>query len=152
MIPDYQSLMLPLLTMASDGTEHRISDVVEQLGKKLNLTDAEVAEMLPSGKQTLFSNRVHWAKTYMAQAKLLEITKRAHFRITERGRQVLLSKPAKVDVQLLEQFPEFLDFKERRREAQKPPTTAIQPAPESDTAAKLATPDELLRTTIADLD
>src|SRR5262249_21329036 len=74
------------------------------------------------------------------------------FRITERGRQVLLSKPAKVDVQLLEQFPEFLDFKERRREAQKPPTTAIQPAPESDTAAKLATPDELLRTTIADLD
>jgi len=86
----------------------------------------------------------------MAQAKLLEITKRAHFRITERGREVLLSKPSKVDVQLLEQFPEFLDFKKRSREAQKSPTTATETAPESVT--KLATPDELLRTTIADLD
>jgi hypothetical protein len=89
MIPDYQTLMLPLLTVAGDAKEHRISDVIEPLAKQFGLTDAEMVEMLPSGKQTIFSNRVHWAKTYMSQAKLLEITRRAHFRITERGRDVL---------------------------------------------------------------
>jgi restriction system protein len=153
MIPDYQSLMLPLLKIASDGAEHRISGATTLLEKKLGLTDAETVEMLHSGKQTIFSNRAHWAKTYMAQAKLLESTKRAHFRITERGRQILQSNPAKIDAQALEQFPEFVDFKKRSREAQKssiPMTEAA--APEVDAVTKLATPDELLRTTIADLD
>ncbi len=87
----------------------------------------------------------------MAQAKLLEITKRAHFRITERGRQILQSNPAKIDVQVLEQFLEFLDFKKRSRS----PEIIIPPAEvmsEVETTTKLATPDELLRTTIGDLD
>jgi len=79
--------MLPLLKYVGDGKEHRIGDVIDPLAKQLSVSDAEKAEMLPSGKQTIFSNRVHWAKTYMAQAKLLEITRRAHFRITERGRE-----------------------------------------------------------------
>jgi restriction system protein len=149
MIPDYQSLMLPLLTITADGEEHRISDAVALLAKKLSLTDGEVAEMLPSGKQGLFSNRVHWAKTYMAQAKLLEITRRAYFRITERGRAVLKDKPEKVDVQLLERF--FLDFKTRSRGAQKSITSA-KPTLETAAPSELGTPDELLRTTIADLD
>jgi restriction system protein len=152
MIPDYQSLMLPLLKIASDGAEHRISDVTAVLAKKLGLADAETTEMLPSGKQTIFSNRVHWARTYMVQAKLLEATRRAHFRITERGRQILQTNPAKIDVQVLEQFPEFLDFKMRSREAQKSPIPPTEAAPEVEAVTKLATPDELLRTTIADLD
>jgi hypothetical protein len=71
MIPDYQTLMLPLLRYVGDGKEHRIADVIDPLANKLGLTEMEKAEMLPSGKQTIFSNRVHWAKTYMAQAKLL---------------------------------------------------------------------------------
>jgi restriction system protein len=151
MIPDYQSLMLPLLSIAGEGAEHRVGDVIEPLAKKIGLTDAEMAEMLPSGKQPIFSNRVHWAKTYMAQAKLLEITRRAHLRITERGRQILNDNPDKIDVHLLERFPEFRDFKERSREAQKPasPKVAIESVAEN--SDKLATPDELLRTTIDDL-
>jgi restriction endonuclease Mrr len=72
-------------------------------------------EMLPSGRQPILNNRVHWAKTYLAQAKLLEITRRAHFRITDRGREVLREN---VDVRLLERFPEFNEFKQRARNSQ----------------------------------
>ena len=86
MIPDYQSLMPPLLRLAEDGREHRVALVIEPLGKQLGLSQCEMMEMLPSGRQPMLNNRVHWAKTYLAQAKLLEITRRAHFRITDRGR------------------------------------------------------------------
>jgi restriction system protein len=150
MIPDYQTLMLPLVKYAADGKEHHIGDVIEPLAKQLGLTDAEQAEMLPSGKQTIFSNRVHWAKTYMAQAKLLEITRRAHFRLTERGREVLSKNPSKIDNQLLDQFPEFKEFKARSHEAKQPTLASATAGPE--TQNKLATPDEVLRTTVADLD
>src|SRR5438105_2273286 len=98
MIPDYQSLMLPLLRLAEDRREHRIGDVIAPLGARLGLTEEELKEMLPSGRQPVFNNRVHWAKTYLAQAKLLEITRRAHFRITDRGHEVLRENPARVDV------------------------------------------------------
>ena len=115
MIPDYQSLMLPLLRFAEDGKEHRFGEVLEPLAKQFGLTEAEMTQLLPSGKQTVFANRVHWAKTYLAQAKLLENTRHGHFRLTERGREVLRENPAKVDVKLLQRFPEFKEFKERGR-------------------------------------
>ena len=81
MIPDYQSLMLPLLRLAEDGQEHRVRDVIAPLANQLGLSQAELHEMLPGG-QPIFNNRVNWAKTYLTQAKLVEITRRAHFRIT----------------------------------------------------------------------
>ncbi len=70
-------------------------------------------ELLPSGKQTLFGNRVHWAKTYLNKAGLLETTRRGHFKITDRGRQVLASHPTKIDNEFLNQFVEFRQFKEK---------------------------------------
>ena len=85
-IPDYQSLMLPVLSASIEG-EIRIGDLVERLAEKLALTLEERAELLPSGKQTLFSNRVHWAKTYLSKAGLLESTRRGYFKITPRGLQ-----------------------------------------------------------------
>src|SRR4051794_1809009 len=100
MLPDYQSLMLPLLTLTGDGGEHRIGDVMVPLAKQLGMSDADLAERLPSGNQPVFYNRVHWAKTYLAQAKLLQITRRAHFQITERGREVLRENLPKIDVRL----------------------------------------------------
>jgi restriction system protein len=152
MIPDYQTLMLPLLRLASDGQEHRIGEVIEPLAKQLDISADELAEMLPSGRQPVFNNRVHWAKTYLAQAKLLEITRRAYFRITDRGREILRENPKRVDVRLLERFPEFNEFKQRARESQtgglSPSTAEITTSAE----AKLATPDELLRGTIADIE
>src|SRR6516165_4393392 len=87
-IPDYETLMLPLLKVAGDGQEHRVSDVVDLLARDFKLSEEERQQLLPSGKQTTFANRVHWAKTYLGQAGLLEATRRAHFRITDRGRKV----------------------------------------------------------------
>jgi len=154
MIPDYQSLMLPLLRLAEDGREHRIGDVIEPLGQQLGLTQVELDEMLPSGRQPIFNNRVHWAKTYLAQAKLLEITRRAHFRITDRGRSVLAEKPERVDVRLLDRFPEFNEFKQRARESQTggPSPSIAEVTTATESVSELATPDELLRSTIADIE
>ena len=146
--------MLPLLRLAEDGKEHRIGDAVSQLANKLRLSSVEVAEMLPSGRQPIFNNRVHWAKTYLAQAKLLEITRRAYFRITDRGRSVLSENPLKVDVKLLERFSEFNEFKERARDSQRE-TESEAIAVASGTPIsfpEMATPDELLRNTISDLE
>ncbi len=154
MIPDYQSLMLPLLRLAEDGREHRIGDIIDPLGKQLGLNQDELAEMLPSGRQPVFNNRVHWAKTYLAQAKLLEITRRAYFRVTDRGRTILAENPNRVDVRMLERFPEFNEFKQRSRESQTgrlPPSTAAVTVA-TELTAKLATPDELLRSTIEDIE
>jgi restriction system protein len=92
-IPDYQTLMLPLLKIAGDGQEHRISDVIDQLVRDFRLTEEERQQLLPSGSKPTFANRVRWAKTYLGQAALLKATKRAHFRITERGRKVLAEGP-----------------------------------------------------------
>jgi restriction endonuclease Mrr len=105
-IPDYQSLMLPVLKLAGDSDEHRMSDVVDALATQLNLTEAEREELLPSGKQPVFNNRVHWAKTYLAQAKLLISTRRAFFRITERGRSVLAENVERIDAKFLRVCPE----------------------------------------------
>ena len=80
-VPDFQTLMLPVLIESAEG-EIRIGDVVERIAQKLGLTPEERAELLPSGVQSLFSNRVHWAKTYLGKAGLIESTRRGHFRIT----------------------------------------------------------------------
>ncbi len=102
--------MLPVLKLASDGGEHRMSDVVDTLATQLNLTEAEREQLLPSGKQPVFNNRAHWAKTYLAQAKLLVSTRRAFFKITERGRSVLAEKPERIDAKFLRRFDEFNAF------------------------------------------
>jgi restriction system protein len=111
-LPDYQSLMLPVLVQSSSG-EVRISDVVDRLADELKLSDDDLAELIPSGKQTTFSNRVHWAKSYLKQAGLVEATKRAHFQITQRGRDVLKSGAERIDINFLKKFPEFIAFQKR---------------------------------------
>jgi restriction system protein len=111
-IPDYQSLMLPVLRLSAIG-EIRIGDAIDRLATELNLSDDDLSEMLPSGKQSTFANRVHWAKTYLKQAGLVESTKRAHFQITTRGNEVLKSGISKIDVGFLQRFPEFNVFREK---------------------------------------
>ena len=118
-IPDYQSLMLPVLVASSKG-EVRIGQVVEELADQLRLTLEERNELLPSGKQTVFSNRVHWAKSYLSKAHLVEITRRGHFRITPRGREVIETQPSHIDNKLLMQFEEFRQFRERSSEIAEP--------------------------------
>jgi restriction system protein len=88
-VPDFQSLMLPLLRMAADGREHSLVEARDVLAADCKLSDAELQELLPSGRQPKFANRVAWAKSYLQQAGLLQTPRRAHFQITDRGRAVL---------------------------------------------------------------
>ncbi|MEO8737668.1 MAG: restriction endonuclease [Edaphobacter sp.] len=139
-IPDYQSLMLPVLVCSANG-EVRIGNVVEKLADDLSLTVEERSELLPSGKQAIFSNRVHWAKSYLSKACLIEATRRGHFNITERGRMILSSQPSHIDNKMLMQFEEFRQFRERSSETSDPLNQASLSAVEE----QRQTPDESMR-------
>jgi restriction system protein len=106
-IPDFQSLMLPLMNLISDGREHAIRDATLEIGRQCNLSEAEWAEMLPSGRAPLFYNRLAWAKTHLKKAGLIDQPRRGMIVISDRGRQVLLAQPNKIDLRLLEQFPKL---------------------------------------------
>jgi restriction system protein len=116
-IPDFQTIMLPFLQLASDGEEHSIHEVVESLAGLFKVTEEEQSILLPSGQQPIFYNRVGWARTYLKKAKLLEDPRRGYFRITSRGREVLQSNPDRIDMKYLRKFPEYIEFRESAREA-----------------------------------
>lgn len=141
-LPDYQTLMLPVLSTASRG-EVRIGEVVDQLAEQLNLTPDERTALLPSGRQTIFSNRVHWAKTYLGKAGLIEATRRGHFKITARGEQVIAAHPERVDNAFLGQFDAFKQFKEKSAHNGEK-NQDEQPAPPA-LVNRTETPDEIMR-------
>lgn len=122
-IPDYQSLMMPVLKLAADGEIH-VGDAADRLAQQLALTPEERATMLSSGRQTLLSNRMHWAKSYMLKAGLVRSTRRGYFAITDRGREVLAGEPTRIDNDLLMRFEEFRDFLAKSRS----PTSSADPA------------------------
>lgn len=144
-VPGFQDLMLPVLRTSSNG-EARISTVVEKLADELRLSDDERADLLPSGQQTRFSNRVNWAKSYLAKAGLVNLTGRGRFIISDRGRQILTNPPQRIDIKFLEQFPEFNAFRSNPDE---------NSAAEKDTlAAQVSsslTPDDQMRAAQAQL-
>ncbi len=117
-IPDYQSCMLPLLEFLGDQNEHSLREAIDHLATEFKLTEDELKQLLPSGQQAIFDNRVAWARTYLKQAGLLEPTRRGYFRITPRGLEVLKQKPEKINVKFLEHFKEFREFRQRRRKPQ----------------------------------
>ncbi len=119
-IPDYQTLMLPLLRFASDQTEHTMREAVEVLTSELQVSDEDRQELLPSGQQPVLDNRVGWARTYLGKAGLLENTKRPYFRITQRSLDVLANNPQRIDNNFLLQFSEFVAFRTRREKAATP--------------------------------
>jgi restriction system protein len=112
-VPDYQSVMLPLLKFAAEKKdETSTGEVVEVLTKVFRLTEEDLKELLPSGIQSTFVNRVGWAATYMKKAGLLETTRRGYYRITPRGQDLLKKQPKTINVKLLKQYPEFLEFQQ----------------------------------------
>lgn len=114
-VPDYQSLMLPLLKYSAEiGSEVSTGEAVEALAERLGLSENDLKEMLPSGIQATFVNRVGWAATYMKKAHLLEATRRGHYRITDRGLKLIKDKPTRVTVATLKQYPEFLEFQQSK--------------------------------------
>src|SRR5712692_5628160 len=103
--------MLPLLRAIADGQPHRSSELGETLERSLGLTDADRRERLPSGRQERFVNRVAWARTYLAKAGLVENPARGTVLLIERGRALLNENPSRVDIRLLNRYPEFVSFR-----------------------------------------
>lgn len=112
-IPDYQTLMLPLLKEISDQKNYRLDDVVEKFSNKFNLSAFERSQLLPSGVSTVIKNRTGWARSYLKQAGLIAYPQRGIFTITEKGLDVLKSSPSRIDVKFLMQFPDFVAFRSR---------------------------------------
>jgi restriction system protein len=115
MIPSYEQIMLPLLKMLSDEQEHSLQEADDFLSEQFNLTEQERRELLPSGQQPVFRNRLGWARTYMKKAGLLSTPKRAHFKITDRGKELLKENPKEISSQFLTRYQEFVDFKSIKR-------------------------------------
>lgn len=116
-IPDFQTVMLPLLEEVNNGAQH-IVDLVAKISSKFNLSDEEKSERIPSGKISKISSRTQWAGTYLFKAGLLQRPKRGYLEITERGKEVLTKKPPKIDIRFLEQFEQFIKFREINRSSE----------------------------------
>jgi len=128
MIPDYQSLMLPLLRLVSDRQEYKYRDIIEKLATEFKVTDEERKELLASGNQAIFDNRVGWAKTYLKKAGLLDSPKRATFVITDLGLETLKKNPDRIDAKYLRQFPAFLEFQHAGHTDNEEETITLEPA------------------------
>ncbi len=115
-VPDFQSFFKPLLEMANDGKEHAIKDARKVIASRMKLTQEDLKDLLPSGTQPKFDNRVAWAKIYLTKAKVLETPRRAHFKITDRGRSLLKAGHDRIDVKILNQYPEFVEFHTMKNE------------------------------------
>jgi restriction system protein len=137
-IPDFQSFMLPLLRFAVDQQEHSLREAIESLAQIFQLSEQERKELLPSGQQAVFDNRVSWASTHLKKAGLLESPRRSYFKITKRGLDVLNQNPTRIDIKFLEQYPEFVEFRgSGRKEKETPGTIEVE-------ANGHQTPEELL--------
>jgi len=117
-IPDYETLMVPLLTLAAENPnkELLVLNAVKSLADKFGLNEEERRELLPSGATFKFSSRVSWAATYLKKAGLLEASSRSHVRITQRGLDVLKKHPLGIDGDFLSQFEEFRQFQNKKKD------------------------------------
>jgi restriction system protein len=137
-IPDYQTFMLPFLKLAADGKEHSMQDAYRNLSDQFGLTEDEKKIMLPSGLQSIVNNRIGWAKTYLKKSRLIESPKRGVFKITARGVDVLKRNPSHIDLDLLKQFPEFIEFKNFKNPKEQSGMTEVS------TQANIKNPEEAI--------
>ena len=140
-LPDYQTLMRPVLAVLEDEGEHTARAIRDSIAEQFELTQEQLEERLPSGRDTTFRNRVGWALTYLYRAGLCDRPRRSVYRINDRGRQILARHPDRIDNAVLEGFSEFRAFRARDPDA---PTSIRDPrapaAPPPDDSS--ATPEE----------
>lgn len=149
-IPDFQRIMLPLLKFCADGQEHTNREAIDSLAKEFVLTEDEQKQLLPSGQQCVFDNRVAWARAHMKMANLLENTSRGIFRITNRGSQLLKQAPHELNLRVLRQFPEYVEARNRSQDHQTGESSTIAEERESKTPAeRLEEAYEILRKNLA---
>ena len=133
-VPKYHEYMLPILKAVKNKNEISMTEVKDLMSKEFNLTEQELKEMLPSGNQTVFNNRVGWARTYLKKAALLSSPKKGFIQITDRGKEVVDSGITELNAKYLKKFPEFVEFQTVNKKEEK--ETEVE---ESD-----ATPIEIL--------
>ena len=138
-VPDFQSLMKPVLEALSDGAATRISEVRARVAAAEALTPGDLREVLPSGRQSVFANRVAWAVTHMARAGLVERVRRGSYRLTEDGGKLLAQAPTRIDMRTLQAIPVYAEWRGRVRESAPGEGTGTAEAEES-----LDTPEEAL--------
>lgn len=142
-VPDYQTFMRPLLLLAADGDEHGVSNVIAKLAEQFCLSEEDRSQLLPSGLATVLANRVSWARTYLMKAGALEKTRRAHFRITDRGKELLREYPDGINSQTLKKFPEFIVFQQPPDESSTDTKAVLGSVPPS--SASSETPEEAIQ-------
>jgi restriction system protein len=143
MIPSFQELMKPFLEYLKDEKVHTIGEAEEYLAKHFDVADEERHQLLPSGKQAIFRNRVGWARTYLYKAGLLNVPQRASIVITQRGLEVLKENPEKIDIKYLMKFPEFVEFHKSHNAEEK---IERKESPEGDIS-----PDEIIAQKIEEI-
>jgi restriction system protein len=143
-IPDYETVMLPLMQFVADGKAHSINEVTSHLADLFKLTTEEREQRIPSGQSSYIKNRTGWAKTYLKKAGLLSSPKRGMIQITDRGREVLSQKPERINRAFLEQFPEFVEFQERSNTELKSESSGL-------TAVEKHTPEETIERSYTEL-
>jgi restriction system protein len=146
-VPDFQTLMRPLLQQYAGGDEKQIADARAELAREFDLSDEDLAEQLPSGLARTFDNRVGWAATYLHRTGLLARPRRSVYAITERGRDLLAANPDRVDLGVLSQFPEFHEFRKARgRRRRRAPDSTVELVETTS-----ATPEELIEAAYQEL-
>jgi len=142
-IPDYQSIMLPLLKFVQDGREYSFRETVEALAGQFGLTPSERKELLPSGQQAIFDNRVGWARTYLKKAGLLKSARRGFFQITDRGIKTIKENLREINVKYLKRFDEFVEFQTAKKDI------TIDSSDQEETLGR--TPEEMIESGYAKL-
>lgn len=142
--PDFQALTLPILQVAANGEELSLQVLRSEVAKRLSLSEADVTEKIPSGKQSRYNNRANWACIYMTEAGLLEWVRRGTYRITPRGREALTKSPVRIDVAFLSQYPEFLAWRNKSTDTNAEVGGQAVSEKTSDVAIEGATPEEQL--------
>jgi len=136
-IPDFQTIMLPLMQFASDKQEHSLRETIENLAEQFSLTKEERKTLLPSGRQSTFDNRVGWSRTHLSKAGLLNSTRRGYYQITERGLDALKQHPSKINMKFLRQYAEYQEFVKPRAKSN------IEPEEVNDEVDNTKTPEEV---------
>lgn len=146
-VPNFQEFMLPFLRALADRNEHNIPEMCQIIAKDFDLTDDDLKELVPSGRETRFKNRVYWARVYLEKAKLIDVTGRGRFKISDRGVALLKENPESIDIKRLEQYAEFIEFKGK---TSKKLVDTIVTQPQEMESGTL-TPEEMLESNYATL-
>lgn len=142
-VPDFQSMMSPFLGLLSDRQKHGYSEIATLLAENFRLSREERNELVPSGKQSRLINRVHWVSTYFKKARLIESADRGTFRITDRGLELLSRNLKRIDMKTLDEYPEYVAFRNQKNRVNRSENTAPIPSIEAEPVDS-KTPDEVL--------